>query len=354
MIGLSGDTDAVLWNEELRMLTSIGEAEVTAFLSTIDPVEVKDIMLIHIVSAIPEETEVSEETGEGENVVTEDGEAAADAAVESEEPAEGADNSEVTEAVEGDGNIETVEAVEGEETAGAEDVSEDAVNAETVEEPESQEAEEPAAEAEEPETAEPVEISIRDLGENDVLSGEANGVFVIERERFELDDETLSGLVFEIEDESVAKLTEQSVEEMLVNGIGIRLLAEGETKLVIRQEGKEEPLCEIRLVVTAAQIVPKKSAEEVAEPETLTEPETVPEPEVVSEPAPEPVEEQAAAESGEETIEEFFPEPEAEEPVEEQVFEVIFEEPDIETELSGPEAVEAEDPVEASEPVIEE
>ena len=102
------------------------------------------------------------------------------------------------------------------------------------------------------------------------MSGEANGVVVIERERFELDDETLSGLVFRIEDESVAKLTTQSVEELLVNGIGIRLLAEGETRLVIKQKGGEEPLREIRLVVTAAPAAEEEASEEEVLSESVT------------------------------------------------------------------------------------
>ena len=291
IVGLDGDTDAVLWNEELRMLTAVGEAEVTAFLSTIDPVEVKDMIAIHIVSAMPEAEGVSEETGEAETAVTEDSEAAI---VESEESAEGENTDTVTEPAEGNENIETVEPAEGEGPADAENESEDTADEEAAEVTESQEAEE-GAEAEEIPSAEPVEISIRDLGEYDALSGEANGVVMIDRERFELDDETLSGLVFEIENESVAKLTEQSVEEMLVNGIEIQLLAEGETKLVIKQEGEDEPLREIRLVVTAAPVVEEEPAEEE-----------------VSEPVAEPVEEQKEAESVGETVADSLPEPEAE------------------------------------------
>ena len=293
MVGLDGDTDAVLWNEELRMLTSIGEAEVTAFLSTIDPVEVKSMMAIHIVSAMPEEEEVSEESGEAEGAVTEGGE---DGVIESAEPAEGEDTIEAAEAVDGGENIEAVEPSEGEGSADTENEAEETADDGAEEVSENQEAEEPAEVTEAP-AAEPVEIIIRDLDEDEALSGEATGFVVIDRERFELDDETLSGLVFEIKDEFVAKLTTQSVEDLLVNGIEIQLLAEGETRLVIKQEGEAEPLREIRLVVNAA------PAAEEAEPAE----------EEVSEPAAEPVEEQEEAESGEETIvNSSLPKPEAE------------------------------------------
>ena len=109
------------------------------------------------------------------------------------------------------------------------------------------------------------------MGEYDALGGEENGVIVIDRDRFELDDETLSGLTFEIENESVARLSGSSADEILMNGIEIQLLAEGETKLVIRQKGEAEPLREIRLVVTAAPAAePEEPVEEVvSEPETL-------------------------------------------------------------------------------------
>ena len=255
MVGLNGDIDAVLWDEELYMLTAVGEAEVTAFLSTIDPIEIKDMMTIHIVSEIQEVEEVSEETGDAEGVVTEGGE---DGVIESAEPAEGEDAT------------EAVEPAEGEGSADAENAAEETADDEAGEVSENQEAEEPAEVTETP-AAEPVEIIIRDLGEDEALSGEANGVVVIDRERFELDDETLSGLVFEIENEAVAKLTEVSADEMLVKGIEIRLLAEGETRLVIRQEGEAEPLREIRLVVNAAPAVEEPAEEEVSETEVVSD-----------------------------------------------------------------------------------
>ena len=76
--------------------------------------------------------------------------------------------------------------------------------------------------------------------------------------------------MFEIEDESVAKLAEQSADEILVTGIGIRLLAEGETKLVFRQKGEEAVLREIRLVVTAAPAAEEEASEEEVLSESVT------------------------------------------------------------------------------------
>jgi hypothetical protein len=165
MVGLDGDTDAVLWNEDLRMLTSIGEAEVTAFLSTIDPVEVKSMMTIHIISAVPEEEEVSEESGEAEGAVTEDGE---DGVIESAEPAEGENTTEAAEAVDGGENIEAVEPAEGEGSADTENAAEETADNEAGEVYENQEPEDVEPTAEEILTTEPVEIIIRDLGEDAV------------------------------------------------------------------------------------------------------------------------------------------------------------------------------------------
>ena len=279
IVGLDGDTDAVLWNEELRMLTAVGEAEVTAFISTIDPVEIKDMMAIHIISEILEEEEVSEETGDAEDAVTEENsDQWSEESDQSDEAYVSGDPSELVEPVDGEENIGTGPA-EGDVTAEVTEPEENEENAEDAE-PVDGEAAPEAVEtgldetdeiAEETPAAEPVEIVIRDLGEYDALSGEAEGAVVIGRERFELDNETLSGLVFEIENEFVAKLTAQSVEEMLVNGIEIQLLAEGDTKLLIKQNGEAEPLREIRLVVTAAPVVEKaEPAEEVqSEPELL-------------------------------------------------------------------------------------
>ena len=105
----------------------------------------------------------------------------------------------------------------------------------------------------------------------------------------------------------MAKLTEVSAEEMLVKGIEIRLLGEGETRLVIRQKGEAEPLREIRLVVNAAPVVEEPAEEEVSEPAAVAE----------------PVEEPEEAESGEETIvNSSLPEPEAEAEGEEILAEV--------------------------------
>ena len=225
------------------------------------------MMAIHIISAMPEEEEVSEESGEAEGVVTEGGE---DGVIESEEPAEGEDTTEALEAVDGGETVEAVEPSEGEGSADTENTAEETADDEAEEVSENQEAEEPAEVTETP-AAGPVEIIIRDLGEDEALSGEAAGFVVIDRERFELDDETLSGLVFEIENEAVAKLTAQSVEELLAGGIEIQLLGEGETRLVIRQEGEAEPLREIRLVVNAAPAVEEPAEEEVSETEVVSD-----------------------------------------------------------------------------------
>ena len=288
MVGLGGDTDAVLWNEDMLMLTSIGEAEVTAFLTTVDTVEVRDMMAIHIVNEIQEMEDASEETGGDAGMIAGD----AEGMIETDETAEGADTSEAAEPVEGEVNIESSEEAEDGDTSEATEPIEGEMNTETgeeaeggndpevtehVEEEENIETGEPAESEENDKTgdapeetpaAQPVEIHIRDLGENESLHGEANSILSIERELFELGDEVLRSLEFVIEDETIAKLTDRPDEETLLKGIEIQLLAAGETKLVIKLKGEEELLREIPLVVTASpseEFVPDEGTVETAE-----------------------------------------------------------------------------------------
>ena len=338
MVGLGGDTEAVLWNEELRMLSAVSEAEVTAFLASVDTVEVKDMMTIHIVSALPEEEDVSEESGETEGIITEageetitesegsaEGEDISEAAVPAEgevnaASSEGEDTSDVTDPAE---NAETADPAEGEDLSGTDEPAETAVVSEDASEPEEGEgSSEPSPEAAEEEAPEagPVEIRIRDLDEYEPLTGEANTAIVIERERFEIEDGILLGLVFETDNEMVAKVAEQTDEERLADGLNIRLLAAGETKLLIRQEQCEEPLLEIRLVVTSA----PEAAEEPSDaeiPEAAAEPESANGPDEEQIPEPDPVEsaaETAAAEPETEPEAETEPEPAADEPASEE------------------------------------
>ena len=176
------------------------------------------------------------------------------------------------------------------------------------------------------------EIVITELGEYDVLSGDEAAVLSIRRDRFELDDELLKNLVFEVKNESIAKLTDRTADEIAVNGIELNLLAAGETKLAIRRTNDKEPLREIRIVVNAAPVAeePAPAAEPVTE-------ESAPVAEV-SAPAAEPMAE--------------VPAPAAEEPVriaEEPVYEAApAEEPAAE-----PEPVEEPAPEPEPEPVID-
>ena len=265
MVGLSGSTDSVLWNPDSYLLTTVGEAEVTAFLTSMETADVKDMMAIHIVSEIPEVEEVSEEMGEAEGLIRE----------ETEEDIVGLNNS--IDDVEGSVLFETGETAE-ETDAAADNLpdegknpsegiepSDEEMNAGTVEEDQFVEVSEETES--EPDQSNPIEISIRDLGEYDYLNGEENSVISISRDRFELSDDVFSGLMFGIEDESVAKLTEQSVGA----GVEIQLLNAGETKLVIKEKDSGEVLREIRLVVTAAPVEEEHVVMELPVEDVLTE-----------------------------------------------------------------------------------
>lgn len=266
LVGLTGDTDAVLWDESLNMVTSIGPAEVSAFLSTIDPFEVKDMAAIHVVAELPEAlTETTAENAEtpAEGMdLPQDVMAAADAVSEEAitadiQPTETAaeqtsiEENEVPAEVTAAEVQETAVPASDEQTLSGNDAAD---NIESLSEgqPETLVNTEEAVETDAAASSEKPQISIRDLGEYDALEGTAGSMLTIERERFELDDEVLKTLIFEIENEAIAVLTNRTVEEMLVHGIEIRLLNEGETKLLIKQEGEAEPLREIRLVVKAA------------------------------------------------------------------------------------------------------
>ena len=224
--------------------------------------------------------------------------------------------------------------------AGSDDVEETNDVSDDRSEPVSDDQAEPTEEvdaAEAPVTDDRYEIRIKDLEVDDDLTGIAGENLTIERERFEMGDDLLRVLVFEIENEAVAVLTERSVEEVLVDGIELQLLNVGETKLLIKLEGVEEPLREIRLVVEAVPTV--VVTEEPVETETAEVPE-----EQVSE-TPEPTEEAV-------TVIEETPEPteevsavveETSEPTEEAA--VVIEETPEPTEEPASDIQETSDPV---------
>ena len=253
LVGLGGETDAVLWNEELRMVTSIGEAEVTAFLATSDPVEIRDMMTIHVVTELPGEAaglaeaaaaaegEESEETvPAGEPGEAKPEEPVTEGQAETEEMTEPAEGETITEG-------EPAEAIEAgpEPEAGSAEAAEEVPAAETV-------SEAPEIPAGQETVDEMPEIIITDLRETDELGGTEAGVVDIPRERFEMDDELLESLVFKVKDETIAEMADRTPEEIIRDGISLKLLAPGETMLMISREGDEEPLREIRVVVVAA------------------------------------------------------------------------------------------------------
>ena len=339
-VGLGGETDAVLWNDELYMVTSIGEAEVMAFLSTIDPVEIKDMAAIHIVAELPAEEPVEDITDSDAEITEE----VTDEVISvTEEPAQTAEPTEAVTPM-----VEETEVPSDEENtdetntaqAGSDDVEETNDVSDDRSEPVSDDQAEPTEEvdaAEAPVTDDRYEIRIKDLEVDDDLTGIAGENLTIERERFEMGDDLLRVLVFEIENEAVAVLTERSVEEVLVDGIELQLLNVGETKLLIKLEGVEEPLREIRLVVEAVPTV--VVTEEPVETETAEVPE-----EQVSE-TPEPTEEAV-------TVIEETPEPteevsavveETSEPTEEAA--VVIEETPEPTEEPASDIQETSDPV---------
>ena len=246
LVGLSGDTDAVLWDEELYMVTSVGEAEVTAFLSTLDPVTVTDMMQIHVVNGISETSEESEagyETGIIED--GSEGETEADAAEPFDELPEEIPGAEI--------DAEPAEEPAAAEPENTADSGTEYSVAAGNEEPEDLQSDETGSGEETADIPEPggVKPVLIDLNTDEALIGTVNEKLNIGREHFDTDDDTFSRLIFETENETVAVLTERSPEEQLLLGIEIQLLAEGETKLFIRQDGQEEPLFEISLVVTA-------------------------------------------------------------------------------------------------------
>ena len=339
-VGLGGETDAVLWNDELYMVTSIGEAEVMAFLSTIDPVEIKDMAAIHIVAELPAEEPVEDITDSDAEITEE----VTDEVISvTEEPVQAAEPTEAVTPM-----VEETEVPSDEENtdetntaqSGSDDVEETNDVSDDRSEPVSDDQAEPAEEvdaAEAPVTDDRYEIRIKDLEVDDDLTGIAGENLTIERERFEMGDDLLRVLVFEIENEAVAVLTERSMEEVLVDGIELQLLNVGETKLLIKLEGVEEPLREIRLVVEAVPTV--VVTEEPVETETAEVPE-----EQVSE-TPEPTEEAV-------TVIEETPEPteevsavveETSEPTEEAA--VVIEETPEPTEEPASDIQETSDPV---------
>ena len=255
----SDDQTIAAVDAESGLLMAVGEGETSVYAASLDPVEFKAVITVSVKAA--EEAEAAEtiKETEGEELIeSADGEAKEP--TEAEEPVE---TEEVTEPV------EETEAVEGEEAA--ESVEDEAVTEPAEETPEAEPvAEEPEVPAEPETEAEQPEIVITDLAEEDALEGNEAETIAIERKRFELDDELLGSLIFEVEDETIAQLTARTAEELLTDGIELKLLAAGETKLTISREGDEEPLREIRIVVAAAPVIDE------AEPEAAPVAEEVP------------------------------------------------------------------------------
>ena len=110
------------------------------------------------------------------------------------------------------------------------------------------------------------EIRLRNLSEEG-LSGTVGMEIEMERDRFEVSDEQFASLIFEIENEKIAKLQDRSSNEHTEKGISILILSPGETKLLVRQKGQEAPLLEVSLTAAAAQI---EASEEPVPPEILT------------------------------------------------------------------------------------
>ena len=286
IVGLSGDTEAVLWDETGNTVTGVRAGDVTAFLSQVDPFEVKDICEIHVVenaeAAVTEETVSEPEEGAG---------------VETEPPAAPVDEEQQTEETAAPEETELPEAVVTVSEQTEEPVTEPAAEEQPV-----MPEETPASEEE------TVTLQIRDL-DDEGLKGTAGETLWIARDRFEADDELYYSLNYQVENEAVVRLDEQGEGE----GLTLRLLAEGQTVLKIRKGDAEDPVLEIRIEVLPAEI-PEAAAPETTE--AVSE-EPMPEPAetLTEEPAAdaaEPAEPAAAEEPAEEPAAEQIPEPEPE------------------------------------------
>ena len=266
LVGLSGETGAVLWNEELNMVTAVGEAEVTAFISTMDPITVTDMMQIHVVNEIPEKEEETETGNEADIIENEPvSETEADAVKSADELPEelpaGEIDAEITEepgASEQENDTDTGEekpVVTGDEKPEVQqsDETKSGEMTENTSEPEAQQSDETESgevAADIPESEED-ELILIDLNPDEALTGMVNEKLNIGREHFDMDNDTFSRLIFIVENESVAVVTERVPEEQLLLGVEIQLRSAGETKLFIKRDGREEPLYEISLVVMA-------------------------------------------------------------------------------------------------------
>ncbi len=362
LVGLSGDTDAVRWDETSLTVTGLSAGEVQAFLSTFDVVDVKDICRISIIPGPETETE----PGPEEDIRTEETAEPDTGSVGQEEPFIIFTPTDETSEEETGTGPQPELTPEPEYRTVVEQTPEPTVT------PEEEREDETAAEEvlyrpdipEDPAVILP-EVNIRDLTAEG-LQGFAGEILNIERERFELPDEVFTRLNFSIENEWVACLTDRSADEMLARGIELNLLNAGETKLRIYFENETDPLREIR--ISAVLPVPEETPfvpEQLPVPtETPSfEPETYPA--VPSDPTPaeeetqipyeEPVYEFTPTSVPEEEIYWQDPDPVYEEPAEEQGPEYEYEGPadtdEPEYEYEGP--GDAEEP-EYGEPVDEE
>ncbi len=312
-VGLSGDTDAVLWDGSFNMVTGIRAGDVTAFLSLVDPFEVKDLCEIHVVEKAgpvqaEEETPETEEGGVNETEPTET-------------PTETDQQPVVTEVPDEPAPTETP-VPEGPDTETGEEIGNDPVVTEQPEMPEETTAPE----------EEDITLQIRDLGDEG-LTGTAGETLRISRDRFDADDELYLSLSYQVENEALVWLPVQSEAERLTDGLTLQLLAEGNTVLKIRKGSEEKTVLEIRIEVlpaaAAEPVVPEETNTETVDQVTetgdvipeMTEPQPteIPTEEPDAESVPEMAEEPAV-----DTAEDVTPEPEPEpepEPVQEEVFE---------------------------------
>ena len=269
LVGLGGDTEAVLWDDLSLTVTGLTPGKVQAFLSPLDIAEVADICTIYVIADPENETETGAEeefhfedepqtgpeisdpaetstTGEPEEEITA-------APVPTDEPAEEPDpNGQDTNT----GSLQETAEEPAAETA-PEFTEGPAADPVTRPDPEEEYDADDNIEEEFSEgpfavevSGEPVhvrpELNIRDLAPEG-LQGPSGGSLILERDRFEVPDEIFTGLDFKIENEWIARLSEQSPEEILAEGIELYLLNPGETKLLIMIESEADPLLEIRI-----------------------------------------------------------------------------------------------------------
>lgn len=181
-----------------------------------------------------------------------------------------------------------------------------------------EEASEPAPEVTEEAPGEPeIEVLPVITIAGDMIEAETDSEISFDWNRVDAGDLGFESLKISIEDESVAETdAEQSFESILEDGLRIRALAEGETKLIIASAADETVFAEIAIRVTAP-VIEEAPVED-----------------------PEPIEEELP----EETPVEVIGDPLPESPAEDEEFEVIIPE---EISWEEPEYEEAEIPEES-------